>query len=544
MRIFDSFLRFSAILLVSAYQIGCPGPVNPIIIDSPPAIGRFTVSPESIKQGESTTFTFSASDDNSIDRIILDYDDGTADTLKAIGKTSYASSKTKTYSAPGVKTATLSVFDDANQKTAKTVSVGVDAVLAPVFDKTSLPGVEGKVGAYAKRDIAHDPQGLPIALTVVSSDPNLSVTETADSIKVAGKNTDVNGSYSIQMKADNNTTSTVQNVTSVLAARDDISGRVRDALEGTHIAGLYPELVMKGPFTGWVAMKSGTDSVRIPINSDGTFRFAKTVPANHRVYRFATNGADSSFVAYDDFAAGDRVVDAFVHTNAGTDNTTGVITRLPLPVLQDLYLQANNGTLDQGTKSMDLTKTNTFYLAGKDILLNPQSGVPLVGLTPAQQDSVEGAINEWKALLPPDISSKIIIYKAPQGENIPQTINPVTGFPRPPPQMAWVFKNNNSGVAGTFGYFPDENNYNSIIESAIMTFSDLESFERQHAVQVQECGSWFCPGQIYGSSLDGKTTFFESAVTPLHPTHADKKLLWIRVLVKPNVPLAQYFSLH
>lgn len=536
-------ILFGVVVIPAMLFSGCKDTVSPPL-DNPPVIIIFVVHPASIKPGGSTTFNLLTTDNKSIDRVILNYGDGTADMIEAIAQPSFSFTKTKKYNTLGVKTATLYVFDNDNQNAIATLEVGVYVVLPPVFDKTSLAGVEGLTTAYAKKDIAHDPDGLAMTLNVVSFDPNLSVVETADSIKVGGKDPNVNGSYIIQMKADNGSTAAVQYVVAVLASRDDVSGKIRDILEGTYVAGLYPELVMKGPFTGWIAMVSGKDSIRIPINSDGTFKFPKVVPGPHRVYRFATNGVDSSFSAYDDFTAGDRVVDAFVHTNAGTDNTVpGTIKPLPLKDLQDLYKAGNVGSFSIGVlRGMDLTKENTFYLAGKDIVRREVYDHLYKGMTPAQQDSVESVINEWRAIFPPDVQARLIVYKAPQGEDVPFVIHPVNGLPRPPPQMGWVFVDNAAAGDGNFQYWANLRGY-EVTESAIMTYCDESSLSSQKIVQRQQIGAWFCaPLDVYVSTLNGKSVFSEKDTAPFI-TNADKKFAWLVFQVKLGTPMRQYFSL-
>lgn len=533
-------LKYLSIALFIFFT-GCKDSVIPPV-DNPPAISSFTATPSSVDVNKPVLFSVSSSDKEGLDSVVIDFKDGSKKSFASARKT--ASSDTVSHAFNNVGTYAPEATAYADGKTdKKAVSISVLANPPPVI-ADSLNTIEGKESGVRLSSFAYSPQGRPITLQLLNSDPSIVITQTSDSVKVKGTTVDVNGVFSSSWKAtDDKGNVTTKTIVSKIDPRDDISGRVHDELEGTYISSLSPELVMQGSFTGWAAMVTGTDSIKISINPDGTFKFPKVIPGNHRVYRFATNGTDSSFVAYDDFTSGDRTVDAFVSTNAGTDNSTSIVKPMPLHDLQDLYVAVNFIDMDKteisgytGTlKGIDFSKTNTFYITGKDLTIN---GYPYYHLSPDEQDLLASRIQQWKDLLPPALQQKIIIYKAVQGEAIPQ-VNDPNGYPRPPANMGLWFKSDESA-----GSIKIDANNQIILESAIMTYNPHVTDPNNFIIpQLQESGSWLCgSGNPFGLNYAYKTIFHE-----YYPSksimNADKKLLWLVVKHAPGTAARQYWNL-
>lgn len=506
------------------FLFGCKSDSTaPVDSDQPPSVESFL---SRLVAAREFKLIFTIKDpDSPLDSVSISFGDATPSrVLRAWGQTR-TDSIFYTYTSEGQYAALLTVFSKGKTGSKNTTVSAGD--LPPVIMLSSLSGSEGSLKRIAKAGLAHDPENDPFTLEVSSQSAGFLARFVGDSLEYGCTDPDVNGTFSLLLRATDNRSRVVEKTVPVsIAARDDISGRVHDIMEGQYVVAAHPELVMQGPFTGWVKI----DGQTYAVDANGNFASAKLVPGTHTIERFLTNGIDSSFIASDDVAAGDRTFDAFVHTNAGT--------RLTLDALRQFYFEANLRARGNRLNGFDFSNAQSqrYYLAGKDTAI---AGLVLRRLTPNQQDGAEYTIvNDWFVLLPPDKRPQI--YKAPQGESLPY-INE-NGFWRPPIGLGGIFIDNNSGSNGTFSVFYDPAGF--IAQRCHITLRNNGSnsppyYGFNRSTINQEAGSWLCSptGNVTDSRLGGKTVFHEFAPT-YTPTEADMKLLYMVL----KVPLGTYID--
>lgn len=490
--------------------------------DQAPVVNAWSANPPSVIVGGTVNFPYNASDsDSNLDSLVATYEPGsvqklTPGTQQASGQLSHA------YNTPGTYNTTLTAWSKG-KSAQRSASVVVATDPVPVIILNSINTPEGSHKRIAKSAIATD--NGPITFEAVSQHANLVAQFVGDSLDVRGLDEDVNGTYNLLLRVRDNASNTVEKVVPVtIDPRDVISGRVRDFMEGQYVVAAHPELVMQGPFSGWVKV----DGVAYSVDAAGNFKTGKLIPSSHTIERFLTNGADSSFVATDNVVSGDRVFDAFVHTNAGTGVT--------LDALRQFYIEANFGLgIQKKLRGFDFSNAQSqrYYLAGKDTTIGP---IIYHKLLPLQQDGAGYAIeNDWLNLLAPNKRPQI--YKAPQGESLPVLSNgrliPGTGL---------IMINNNSGANGTFIAQYESNML--IVESCNITLWNSGSNTPPYYGFIrgtinQEAGSWLCSptGQVNDGRLGGKTVFHQLFWTDT-PTGADIKLLYMVV----GIPLGTHID--
>jgi len=418
----------AAAFLVSAtmWSNGCKENLaGPTPVDNPPVITSFSATPGTAKQNQPVTFNFQGTDDNGLTQAILNYEAGAADTL-AISGTSCTGTRSHAYLSDGIKAPTLTLKDNAGKTTSKSLSLGVDASLPPVFNSVAFSGLEGDTLEAKINSIVSDPQSEALSVIATSLDPVISAVVAGDKIRVYG-GVDMNGSHQFKVVATNTDGKSSERIyTGVWGPMDKIGGRAFDIMEGQYATGLRPELslttgVNAGNITdGFVIIDGG---VKVKPDKNGHYSYPKVKGGPHTLQAFiagknkVTGNLDSSFVATYDLSPGDQTFDAGVNTNAGITFSDG--TNWPLAFFKKLLYVYNFkgfwGPEDEGKlKGANLKVGNTYtYHIISDNTISPS----YLGMSSIGQDSVEHEIRKFTDLLPP--SWRPQIYKAKPGEAYP-----------------------------------------------------------------------------------------------------------------------------
>ena len=358
-------LALSSVLL-SIISPGCEDlGVPPHIL---PSVISFSAGPRNVSQGQTVHFKVSAAAERGLARGIIDFRDGTKrDTVNLSGSRDSVQTS-HTYLIPGTFKPTLTVEDVSGRRATTSDSVYVWTNHLPRIISL-LTGSEGSVSFAPKKVLASDTERDSLTISVSPLSPGLvfRLNASNDSVIYYLTDRDDHGSKLGIISVVDQMNRTVQKVIDIVfAPRDDISGRVRDRFEGTYLAGYKPAAVMQGPFTGWVAAITGTETVKVPVDAGGRYTFPKLSSANHTFRAFITNGRDSSFVATTQVSPGDQTFDISVETNAGTG--------MPLHRLLSLFQAANFKITDvyswyRGLVGIDLkngASGYTYYLVCKD----------------------------------------------------------------------------------------------------------------------------------------------------------------------------------
>lgn len=482
---------------------GCSNnPVDPM--DNPPTVQSFTAVPSSVKQGGSVTFNYSGADDNGLSFAVLKSGEGTPDTVRINGAKSYSGSMQKAYLTSGVKTAEIDFYDAKNQLGMKTVQVGVDAV--PVFDKTQLDGIEGSAVGYAKKDIAHDPSGNKVTLTVVSSDPHVSIIDRNDSLIVSGKTVDDNGTYAVQMRADNGTAAVDKAVNVVLAQRDDLSLVVQDARKGTLADQFLPS--MQPPYD--VANSSVViDGIPQVMDAQGNVKSSKLVPGTH-VITLGLNDlkGNKSFGATYYLPAGDQSATLGVNTAVGTGQSPENLQRFMRTI------NFHNGTghykgIPNVFKSINFSygKSYVFWISQKDTTRFSEN---YFAYTSAEQDTLETWLNDVLRFVPSENRPRI--YKAKKDEPLPQSNGKAL------PGYFVILKRTAQSRSDALGLIePQDNNQDGILDAA--TVSLYVPFDKSAA--LKEClSAMVAPNDLLDHDFKNLSIFHYSE-RPSFPTAMD-----------------------
>jgi hypothetical protein len=402
-----------------------------IVPPEPPAIALFSISPASVREGDTLHFFVRASDDIGLERASVDCRDGTTIVVPLSG---HADSVTlaHVYNTGGIFEPHLTVEDvsGAIAEANKRLLVGFDPL--PLIPP-SLRGLEGEVSRVARKALAYDPEGdsVTIAVTPVSTDLILQFNPGGDSLRYSLADPNANGLRQVRVTVVDHKNRIEEKVVDIFFdPRDDISGHVFDRLEGTYLASLKSVVVMRPPYSGWVEAVTNGTTTRTSVNGDGSYAFPKIPSSNHSIRGFVTNGADSSFVASISVTAGDRTCDIGVETNAGTG--------MPLERLLALYQIANFRSRDGMGQPGWLTGINLrwdavvykVYLVGKD---TSTYWLHTKHFTPEQQDWVANQIVErWYPHIPPALRPAIV--KGGPSDPLPikrigpTDISPLTGY--------------------------------------------------------------------------------------------------------------------
>jgi len=322
-----------SLVLLSFASPGCSDlGVPPHIL---PTVVTFRAGPRDISQGQSVLFRIQAAAELGLVHAIIDFRDGTKSDTMVLSGNRDSSQTTHTYLIPGIFRPSLTIEDASGQQAITSDSVYVRDNKKPQISNL-LMGTEGLVSSASKDVLVRDSEGDPLTISISPLTPGLVFRLNAnnDSIIYYLTNPDDNGSKQGKVTVVDQMNRTQEKVVDIqFVPRDDISGRVRDRFEGTYLAGYKPVAVMQGPFSGWVAVTTGIETVKVPVDAGGRYTFPKLSTANHTLRAFITNGRDSSFVATYQVSPGDRTFDIGVETNAGTG--------MPLHRLLWLYQTAN-----------------------------------------------------------------------------------------------------------------------------------------------------------------------------------------------------------
>jgi hypothetical protein len=388
-----------SLALLSLVASGCEDlGVPPHIL---PTVITFRAGPRDIVQGQSVQFKVQAAAELGLVRAIIDFRDGTKSDTMVLSGSRDSSQTTHTYLIPGIFRPSLTIEDASGQRAITSDSVYVRDNKKPQISSL-LMGTEGLVSSASKDVLVRDFEGDPLTISISPLSPGLVFRLNAnnDSIIYYLTNPNDNGSKQGKITVVDQMNRTQEKVINIqFVPRDDISGRVRDRFEGSYLADFKPVVVMQGPLTGWVAVTTGSETVKVPVDAGGRYTFPKLSSTNHTLRAFITNGRDSSFVATYQLAPGDRTFDIGVETNAGTG--------MPLHRLLSLYqtvnfrlrdpLSSNSSLVGMDLKSS--TSVYKYYLVTKGITsswLNARS------LTAEQQVWIEGQIQtRCLAHLPP-----------------------------------------------------------------------------------------------------------------------------------------------
>ena len=322
-----------SLILLSIVSPGCDDlGVPPHIL---PSVVSFSAGPKNISQGQTVQFKVRAAAELGLVRGIIDFRDGTKQETVNLSGTSDSAQTSHTYLVPGIFKPTLTIEDVPGRKAITSDSIYVRVNQLPQIIG-HLSGTEGSVSRAPKKTLAYDTEGDSLTISVSPVSPGLvfQLNASNDSVIYYLTNRDDSGSKQGKITVVDQMNRTAEQTVSIMFdPLDDISGTVRDRFEGTYLAGYKPVVVMQGPFTGWVAAITGSDTVKVTVDAGGRYAFPKLASANHTLRAFITNGRDSSFVATSKVSPGDRTIDISVETNAGTG--------MPLHRLLSLYQTVN-----------------------------------------------------------------------------------------------------------------------------------------------------------------------------------------------------------
>jgi hypothetical protein len=538
------------------FIFGCKSdPVGPLENDTAPT-ATLSIANPNLRAGETAHFATTAKDINDnagLDSLVLVYGDGSRKKWTP-GASSFADTAEHAYSSGGTFNPAITAYDKKGQTGVASTTVVVQGNNAPTINTTTLNGVEGIETAVALKNIASDAENDPLTTTVAGTSAGLEARVVGDSLKYKMTNPDANGAGSISLSVSDGHNVTNATIPVAIAAMDRIAGRVHDILEGTYIAGVNPSLVMPGPFAGYVMV----DGNSVTVNSDGTFAFANKLPAkNHAIQWFIyskSNPLDSSFVARDTIAAGDRSnLDLGSHTNAGTGPTPND-PPLPLGLLKAYYedmipslLNPDGEWIGQpagiliGANLKEKGNQYIIYLSGKDTSDVNGSG-PVKGYTPEMQDTIANRLNEGLLkFLPPENRPQIV--KGKSTDALPVMV--VNGRVKPLPYYGIGFRQDDQiGLFYTDNASPSGERNSCVVTLYFAPQTWQGGFSL--TATIQEWFSWIgAPsGGTSRAALYKKTNMIESESEALpFVGGADKKELTLYVLYKPLDQVEKYFYL-
>jgi hypothetical protein len=278
------FLRIGTFLIVCSS--GCSEDTVSPTPEMPLSVTQFTANPRSVLEDGVVTFSFQAKSGKGLARGIVDFRDGSGyDTVGLSGNLD-SGVTSHTYRYPGTYKPQLTVEDISGQRALKYDSVYVGPNQLPQII-SRLDGFEASVSHVAEKSLATDPEGDPFTVTVapVSSGLIFQMNATSDSVIYYLTNPDDNGTKQGKITVVDQKNRTVEKVVDIVfAPRDDISGVVQDRFKGTYLESYNPSVVMNGPFTGWVQAITGTDTQKVVIASDGSYKLPKLPNAAHKIH--------------------------------------------------------------------------------------------------------------------------------------------------------------------------------------------------------------------------------------------------------------------
>jgi len=469
---------------------------------------------------EVVQITYRIRDDSGIVSMIVNFSpDSTIDSIFQPARTYVQGSLGHRFTESGTYVPRMIVRDSRGLSDTATIRLDVMENLPPIILLDAIPCEEGSSAIYPVSSVAVDPEGNLASLSAVSFSTDIDAIVEQDTLRVSPSHGDINGSRGLQLVAiDDRGLRTERTVFVDIAPRDDIYGRVHDALEGTTAGTLNPALVLQGPFTSgsYVAI----DGVPVPLNGDGTYRADNLEERGHILTAFVTNGIDSSFVLNVELRSGDQTFNPALHTNAGTG--------LDLRLLWDFYDEANmklSGRI--GGIDFDHAESFVYYFPGKDSLDRE-------GMIPEEQSTLESwLVNEIFPYLPPSQRPRIV--KGNSADVLPGGLKR-----RPGGDTAWiptngyciVWKKSSQTSAGAITLF-NEDPVDDITESAQIslrydrTWQPATGFDK--SAFLRQCMIWLCgpAGEVHNPRLANRTCMHAVNGTS-GLTGSDRKLLLLK----------------
>jgi hypothetical protein len=531
------FRRLVALFLIAA---GC-GKDNPITpTDNPPTLSELSVTAPLIEAGSTAQVTLAATDDDALRMAIIDYGDNTKNDTLMLSGASVRTTFSHVYGSVGSFIINGTVLDNAGQAATKSTAQQVVAKVVPQILVSQVNGLEGAVSRVWTGGMASDAKGRALALSFTPLSSDLVAQAVADTLRVSLSDANASGTRQLRVRVDymdNGVPASVtKDVPVIIVPRDDISGQVVDYYLNAFLATVYPLVVMKGPYSGYVDLITGTDSVRAFLDQYGNFKAPKVANLPHVLKAFMTNGSDSSYVATLNLSPGDQSVTPKVFTNAGTDGEG----HLPLDLLlNSLYKVVNFNLTFANTQGilygMDLKNHGsefTIYLAAKDTVLPylPRTdGTMSYGWTPAQQDFLADYIqNNILKFIPPVNRPKIV--KGLPTDALPVHTASPFGVPLSVTNDKYIVL---MGTHDGGGYVkPWDNDHDAVFESAFVWigFSQQNTTEPpwgidSFAIGQEVTSAMVGDGSVFDNQLKGKTIFFEGSSPDYTLRGCDQKLL-------------------
>ena len=548
--------RILSAVLLSIFFVSCDDlGVQPRLL---PSVVSFSASTRSIREGQTIVFRLHAAAELGLVGGVIDFRDGTNPATIDLSGSRDSASISHTYLVAGIFKPTLTIEDVSGRRAASSDSVAVRIDQLPQVN-VHLSGLEGSVGRFPKKFLATDPEGDSLRISIAPISPGLifSLNASGDSVIYFLANQDDNGSKQGKVTVVDQRNRTVEQIIDIyFSPRDDISGRVHDRFEGTYLAGYKPASVMQGPFKGWVAAITGSDTVKVPVDAGGHFALPKLTSLNHTFRAFITNGRDSSFIAASQVSTGDRSLDLSVETNAGTG--------MPLHRLLTLYQAANfrksnpspgndwgSCLVGMDLKSPAYLYNYQIYLVSRNIL---SSWMSSKSLTAEQQDWLADQI-QTKCFSHIPLANRPRIVKG--GPNDPLYLRDHTLL-APGVTLSYPFPNHGTAIIyANFDQWTSDAQltvwdlgYDVVFDCARLLLNGGSETSPPYGFSpsalVRMVGKFISgDGPVLDQYYNDKSTRAESSVLDT-PSIADMKLDWQVVLETPrynNNVEAKYFGL-
>jgi hypothetical protein len=490
-------------LLLAGFALNCndqitPPGAPPPSVNEPPTILEFFTSSTTLRMNEVVQITYRIRDDSGIVSMIVNYSpDSTIDSTYQPAQPYVQGSLRHRFTESGTTFPRMIVRDSRGLSDTATIRLDVLENLPPVILLNAIACDEGSSATLPVSSVAVDPEGNLASLSAVSISMDIDAIVEQDTLRISPSHGDINGSRGLQLVAiDDRGLRTERTIFVDIAPRDDIYGRVHDALEGTTAATLNPSLVLQGPFTSGSYVT--IDGLPVPLNADGTYRADNLEEKGHLLAAFLTNGIDSSFVLSVELRSGDQTFHPVVHTNAGTG--------MDLRLLWDFYDEANmslSGRL--GGIDFDHAESFVYYFPGKDSLDRE-------GMIPEEQSTLESwLLDEIFTYLPPAQRPRIV--KGNSADVLPGGLKSRLGG-----DTAWipangyciVWKKSSQASAGAITLF-NEDPVDDIYESAQISLRYDRTWQPATGLDksafLRECMIWLCgpAGEVHNPRLADRT---------------------------------------
>ncbi|UXM85410.1 cell wall-binding repeat-containing protein [Methanococcus aeolicus] len=288
--------------------------------DNKPTINKFDVS----TNGLDVSYTINVSDDNGLKKIVLKYGDGTEREINISGK-SYATTISKNYLMQTVYTATITAYDNNNQKS------------TPSTKEVNLKYFNIDPASISKRINGAVNEVIPITITN-HQNTSISITNTT-----TGTSANLAVSMSGNLTIPANTAKTINyNITNISALPDGKSyqAKVVFALNG------YPKINKTFVLDITVPKQ---ETITTTGNSSVSLQVVNTTVAENTSITIDDNATNNAFVI--NTTVGAKSLDITIPTTNTTNTTTIVNTTIHLENIKDAFNRAeeiqNTSTLTE-----------------------------------------------------------------------------------------------------------------------------------------------------------------------------------------------------